>query len=540
MSYLETIQNLSTDPEGLERAYGQAVKAGAQAEFAEAVEGQYSQSGDNLLLAAWHYRLAYAARQVKGRVIQWGWALPVGLLNGLLLWLLSDTNRFTLETVVPQSGENFFLIPLVLLLAAPITGLAMALFLTLAGRRPWAPVLGVAVGLALAIGYVLLTFRQILPIPFQEQYLSLMALHIGLLSWAGVGLVALGGARDAANRFAVLLKSLETAVVAGLLGGAWGIFVAITFGLFSALNIELTDAITRLLIAGGGGVVVVVALALVYDPARKPVEQPFDEGLSKLVALLLRLLLPLAVVMLAVYLGFIPFNWRAPLYNREVLITFNALLFAVIGLLLGATPARDGELGEKGQTWLRRGVIALAALALVISLYAMAAIIYRTVNDRLTPNRLVFIGWNVVNILILAALLIGQARAARARTERPRWVGAVHRAFAWGALLYIAWSLLALVALPWLFRGDFATIGKLPLSVQGMVAYNAPPVLLKCDSSPHVYLLEGGEKHWVKDIPTFTAQGFTWDSVRIVPCGDLAAVPVGVPIPSDAGSPVGE
>jgi hypothetical protein len=535
MSYLETVRNLSADPEGLERAYGQAVRSGAEAEFAEAIEGQYAQSGENLLLAAWHYRFAYAAKQVKGRVIQWGWALPVGLLNGLLLWLLSDGERFTLETVVPQSGDDFFLIPLVTLLAAPITALAMALFLTLAGKRPWVRIGGAAVGLALAIGYVLLTFRQILPIPFQQQYVSLMALHIGLLSWAAVGLVALGGERDAANRFAVMFKSLETAIVAALLGGAWGIFTAITFGLFAALNVEVSEPMMRLFVAGGGGMVAIVALALTYDPARKPVDQPFDEGLSKLVALLLRLLLPLAVVVLAVYLCFIPFNWRAPLYNREVLITFNALLFAVIGLLLGATPVREDELGERGRLWLRRGVIALAALALVISLYALAAILYRTLNDRLTPNRLVFVGWNVVNIVILAALLIGQARA-----NRGSWVAAVHHAFARGAVLYIAWSLLALVALPWLFRGDFAAIGKLPFSVQGIVAYNAPPVLLKCEGSPHVYLLEGGEKRWVKDIPTFTAEGFTWDMVRSVPCADLDAVPVGAPIPVDAGAPVGE
>lgn len=532
MSYLETVRNLSADPEGLERAYGQAVKSGAEAAFAEAIDGQYAQSGENLLLAAWHYRLATAARQVKGRVIQWGWALPVGLLNGLLLWLLSDGERFTLQTVVPQSGDDFFLLPLITLLAAPVTALAMALFLTLAGKRSWVRVAVVTVGLALAIGYVLLAFRQILPIPFQQQYVGLMALHIGLLSWAAAGLVALGGERDAASRFAVLLKSLETAVVAGLLGGAWGIFTAITFGLFAALNIEVSQGVMRLLIAGGGGVAAIVALALTYDPLRKPVEQPFDEGLSRLVALLLRLLLPLAVVMLAVYLCFIPFNWRAPLYNREVLITFNALLFAVIGLLLGATPVRDGELGETGRLWLRRGVIALAALALVISLYALAAILYRTLNDRLTPNRLVFVGWNVVNIAILAALLIGQVR-----TERGRWVSAVHRAFAWGAVLYIAWSLLALVALPWLFRGDFAGMSKLPLSIQGVVAYYAPPVLLKCDGSPHVYLLDGGEKRWVKDIPTFTAEGFTWDMVRRVPCSELDAVPVGEPIPADAGAP---
>jgi hypothetical protein len=112
----------------------------------------------------------------------------------------------------------------------------------------------------------------------------------------------------------------------------------------------------------------------------------------------MRLLLPLTVGVLLVYLAFIPFNWREPFQNREVLVIFNAMLFAVIALLVGATPVQGGDLNERGQTWLRRGVIALAALALLVSLYALAAILYRTAIDRMTPNRLAFIGWNVVNI----------------------------------------------------------------------------------------------------------------------------------------------
>ncbi|MCU0508335.1 MAG: hypothetical protein MUC34_08025, partial [Anaerolineae bacterium] len=516
MSYLEIVRNLSADPEGLERVYGQAVRSGAEAEFAEALEGHYAQAGDNLLLAAWHYRLAYAAKQAKGRVIQWGWALPVGLLNGLLLWLLSDTERFAIEINNPITGQPHYLFPAVLLLLGPLTAAALSLFLTLAGNRQWPTALAAVLGMAAALGYALLTVGQVLPRAFQEQYLGLMALHLALLGWAAVGLVALGRSRDASNRFAFLFKSLEAFVVAGLLGAAWGLFTLITFGLFAALGIIPSMVTQRLFVAGGGGLIAVIAVALVYDPKARPVDQPFDEGLSKLVALLLRLLLPLAVIMLAVYLAFIPFNWREPFDNRSILVAFNALLFAVIGLLLGATPVREDDLSVRGQRWLRRGIIALAALALIISLYAMAAIVYRTLNDRLTPNRLVFVGWNIVNIVILAALLIGQAR-----TERVHWISALHRAFARGALLYVGWALVALLALPWLFRGDIAAVKELPLRVQEIVWEYPPPVLLKCERSPHVYLLEGNEKRWVKDIPTFTAEGFTWDMVQEVSCGEI-------------------
>ena len=94
MSYLSTIQRFAENPEELELTYQQAVKAGEQAAFAEAVEAQYAASSANLLLAAWHYRLTCATAEVKKRVIAWGWALPLGVLNGLLLWLLSDDQRF--------------------------------------------------------------------------------------------------------------------------------------------------------------------------------------------------------------------------------------------------------------------------------------------------------------------------------------------------------------------------------------------------------------------------------------------------------------
>jgi len=534
MTYLQTIQRSITNPEELELAYQQAIKSGAEKEFAEALETGYAQASDNLLLAAWHYRLLHAAARIKGRVIAWGWALPLGVLNGLLLWLLSDDERFRLEIVSPLTGATSYnLVPLVVLLTAPISAALIALFLTLAGQRAWRRALAGGLGLAAGAAYVLLLFPRLWPRVFQQQYVGLMVLHLALLAWAAAGIVALARRADQANRFAFLVKSLEAVVVGGLLAIAGGLFTAITFGLFDALGIQPPEVVMRLFAAGGGGLIVIVAAALVYDPRATPLEQSFDEGLSKLVALLLRLLLPLTVGVLLVYLGFIPFNWRQPFENRDVLMIFNAMLFAVIALLMGATPVRQTDLGERAQTWLRRGIIALAALALLVSLYALSAIIYRTVNDHLTPNRLLFSGWNVVNIIILAVLLIHQARAGRSR-----WLPAMHRAFALGIALYLIWSVVGVLVPPWLFRGDPGDVAGLPVSIQRIAFDQPPPILLKCPLSPHIYLLERGQKRWVKDIPTFEAQGYRWNDVaQYVTCEDLRSVPDGETIPPGSGPP---
>ena len=182
---------------------------------------------------------------------------------------------------------------------------------------------------------------------------------------------------------------------------------------------------------------------------------------------------------------------------------------------------------ERAQTWLRRGVIALAALALLVSLYALAAILYRTVNGHLTPNRLLFIGWNVVNIVILAVLLIRQVQGGAAR-----WLPAMHRTFAIGTVLYLVWAVAGLVAPPWLFRGDPAQAAGLPPRIQQIVFDRPEPILLKCPTSPHIYLLEAGQKRWVKDIPTFEAEGYRWSDVtELVTCADLRSVPDGETIP---------
>ena len=282
----------------------------------------------------------------------------------------------------------------------------------------------------------------------------------------------------------------------------------------------------------GGGLIAIIAVVLVYDPTVPPAEQSFDEGLSKVAALLMRLILPLTVGVLLVYLAFIPFNWRQPFENRDVLAIFNAMLFAVIALLVGATPVHGAELSEKLKTWLRRGAIALAFLALLVSLYALAAIIYRTASYRLSPNRLLLIGWNLVNIAILVVLLIGQAR-----TGRQAWLRSMHRTFAIGAALYVAWSIAGLLAVPWLFRSQPAEVAGLPDSILQVVYIRAEPIVLKCYASPHIYLLQGNQKRWIKDIPTFEAEGYRWSDISFVPCPDLRLVPDGETIPPGSGPP---
>ena len=530
MSYHDTVSALAQDAEQMEQVYHAALKAGETDAFKEAIDDSYRSAPENLLYAAWFHRLKHAAAQARGYVVAWAWVIPLAVINGLLFWWLS-ADRFMIAIEGIRGIERDFM-PAIFILAASLSALFVLIYLTGVGRKRWRLSALIGIFLLAAGAYVLLTYPQTGPVPFQEQYLTLMALHLPLLAWAGVGACLIARHRDPANRFSFLIKSLEVFVLGGLFIMAGGLFTAITFGLFEALDVDLPEVVQRLFIAGGGGLIPVVATAVIYNPTLPPAGQAFDKGLGKLVALLMRILLPLTLLVLLVYLAFIPANFRAPFENRDVLIIYNGMLFAVVALVVGATPVSLADIAPGLRRWLRLGIIAVAALALIVSLYALAAILYRTFLDRLTPNRLAFIGWNVVNIGLLFLVLLLQARAGEGR-----WLQRLYSAYSAGTVAYAVWTLAVILAIPWVFGIDQGEVQALPEKVQEVIYEKPPPILLKCSGSPHIYLLENGEKRWIDTIETFNDRGYVWRDVQHIGCDDLRSIPDGVPIPANAGPP---
>jgi len=148
-----------------------------------------------------------------------------------------------------------------------------------------------------------------------------------------------------------------------------------------------------------------------------------------------------------------PFNFMEPFRNRDVLIIYNGMLFAVMGLLIGATPAHAGDLSGRQQTLLRVGILTVAALAVVASLHALSATVYRTFADQptllagVTINRVTIIGWNSINIGILATLIVRLVRPGAAG-----WVDAVQSLFSRATVAYVVWTAFLLLAIPLIFN----------------------------------------------------------------------------------------
>lgn len=447
------------DPKSLEDLY-QTAKAGGEVEqFASEVIKRHQAAPENLLLSAWYYRLQaentpgaavlpvpVLPQEAKGAVqqargINWRLAIALSAALSVVYWVLTgDTSK---------SSSTF---PGIFLLWAPLAACAILAFLVIAsrGRRssmnikffatlPGAVVITFAVLAVTAYSYWMAG-------PTHDTFRLVALLHLPVLAWAGILLYIVGPGSNDANRFAALVKSAEIVLTGGIFLGAAMAFVAITIGLFGAIGVNFPEPVLRFMFVGVAGLIPVVAVALAYDPALSPAEQRFDQGLPKLILSIARMILPFALAVGVVYIFFIPWNFSRPYEIRDVLIVYDAMLFGVMGLLLFATPLNAADVPERWRANLRRGILALAVMAVLVSLYALSAAVYRTWIGNLTMNRFTIIGWNVINIALLCLFLFRQLR--RGQTG---WIPATQAVFRVGLLAYGVWTTILLIALPILF-----------------------------------------------------------------------------------------
>jgi hypothetical protein len=290
-----------------------------------------------------------------------------------------------------------------------------------------------------------------------DQLALLSAIHLPALTWLVMGVVVLGRVGDPLERFAAVVKSIEVLVTGAIYAGVVGIFSGVTIGLLTALQVKIPPAVVQGAFSFLVGLVPVLAVASVYDPGLRPSAQRFGAGVTRIFFIAARLILPLTLLVLLLVAAVIPTRFGILSENRGTLLIFNAMLFAVMLLIVGATPLHAGDLAPRPGAWLRRGIVALAFLAAVIGTYAFAAVLSRTAQGGLTPNRVTVIGWNVVNLITLLLLLLRQLRAGR-----EGWVRALHTAFGHGLALYALWSAFVLVALPHLARAAHWPMSAVP------------------------------------------------------------------------------
>ena len=444
MTLKNQIERARGDAAGLERLYRQALAAGDEPAFREAITQCAEEHPEDLLFLAWAYRLDVRSppdvTEPEGRIVtqsqtrRWWTAVAASVILGILYVFFAGG-----KPPVPIPGEAN---PLFWIGWAPLTAMGILFYLTVADRAGerirWHGGPAIAI-VPIAVYTALIAWNRTDPLAI------LIALHLPFVAWAAVGVGSVLGRPDPVRQgYAFLVKSLETVLTGGIYFGAGVLFLGLTHGIFAALGIKLSQAFLRTAAAWGIGVIPILALANIYDPTAAPVAQSWDTGLARVLRILTRLILPLALGVLAVYIfWFIPAYFWRPFQEREVLVVYNATIMAILVLLTAVVAGPDEQRSPRQDAILRYAVLLLGMLTLLLNVYALTVIVSRTFAFGLTPNRYAVLGWNVVTLLILAAVVIPLWKA---RSEQ--WVPALRESIARVSVLAVAWALWVLLGLP--------------------------------------------------------------------------------------------
>lgn len=440
------IEQFRDAPEGLERLFRDAKNAGDLHDFKRALAEIFADSPDDLLLAAWAYRLDLQPVASDGKdtaIDQWAsrrWpvAIVISLCLGFIYAYFADATMYNTYPASPNprldAAWSWFG-------WAPAAAWATLAYLALVDGRPERRRFYLYTGLGVA-GLALVAASLFWGA--EGDIHNLVVLHLPFLVWAMVGAgLSLGVRQPARQFFSYIVKSIEVLLTAFIYLFAGMIFTGLTLGIFSVLGVNLPERWQILIPGWGVGVIPVIAVASVYVANRPPVRQDLGAGPASILRVVARLILPLAIGVLVVYAGFVATNFWRPFREREVLLVYNATVLALIALLTYVVPGPDEETGRTQSKWLHSGLLAASVLTFLLNSYSLAALVSRAVNSGLTPNRHAGLGWNVATLLMLGILIWSLLRS-----DPDSWPESFSRWFGRAIALTFAWSLWVIFVLP--------------------------------------------------------------------------------------------
>lgn len=426
--YPRQILERAEDPRELEALYREDARA-----FGEALPEALRTRPESLVLQAWEARLAPALpggdavpggdtgappshpEEARGR---WIWltvvlSLGAGTLVKLPEWFDWDLNEMLF----------FRNVPLIIMGA-----IGLFFCLRISERRRW-------IGF-LILGGVLPILGNLYPADGNSNTAVLTSIHLAFVGWSVLAVLFMGErSRSAQGRLDYLEWNGELTVYTGIILCGGVVLTAITFGLFTFLDVDIFEWYFENVVVYGLVASPIVATLLVEE---------FTGKKFRLGPLISRVFTPLFVATVVFYLVTAFATEKTPYQERESLIAINILLIVVLALCILNTADRKPDAPPRFYDYLN---FILLALTLVADIIALSAIVYRFSEYGLSPNRLTVL---VANLLIFIHLLgillsfLGFLRQKRSFETVRRWI-------TFYLPVYFIWAVIVAFLFPFLF-----------------------------------------------------------------------------------------
>lgn len=278
-------------------------------------------------------------------------------------------------------------------------------------------------------------YINLLPGGTDNDTFLLACIHLPLFLWSLLGFAYSGGYRNADQKLDFLRFNGDFAIMTGLILIAGALFSAMTFGLFSLIQIDIEEFYSGYIALWGASAAPIVATYLIQ----------VNPGLvNKVSPVIARIFTPLVLVTLVTYLAAVIYTGKDPYNDRQFLLIFNLLLIAVMGIILFSMAGTAKDAGNRLQVVL---LLLLSVATILVNGVALSAIVFRMSEWGITPNRVAVLGGNLlilVNLLIVTYQLFSLL-------QKKNDLNLVTRSIAGYVPAYGCWAFVVVFILPVIF-----------------------------------------------------------------------------------------
>lgn len=280
-------------------------------------------------------------------------------------------------------------------------------------------------------------YINFLPNDNKSDTLALACIHLPLFIWTVLGFSFVGNTRKDYRRWLDFLKyNGDCIVITTIILIAGIVLTFISLGLFSMIDLNIEDFYLRYVVVWGIAASPIVGTYLVLTN---------PQLVSRVSPVIAKVFTPLVLVTLIVYLVAVMGTGKDPFHDRDFLLVFNILLIAVMAIILFSIVATSKQDGSNIGLFL---LLSLAVVTVIVNGTALSAIVYRTSEWGISPNRLAVLGSNILIMSHLLVLTYGLFRTIRNRSR----IVFVEKSIAYFLPLYGLWTIFVTFTFPLLFN----------------------------------------------------------------------------------------
>ncbi len=409
----EIIQNIN-NPKHLELLYRQNKTA-----FANAFNAIYNDIKDQAPAQIWNERLNF-----KEGDFTWGnkneiiFIVIASLISGLIAKMPSFLG---IEFDTYLSKNIGFIV-------FPMLGFYFAWKQRLSKNKYIVPIL-------LFIGSAV--FINLLPNNEKSATIVLAAIHLPILLWAIAGYLFIGGKfKDAPKKISFLQFNGNFIVMTALIFAAGMLFSGITIALFELLGLNIAQNYFEQVAVWGLAAIPMLSTYLIQNN---------PQLVNKISPIIARIFTPLVLVTLFVFLCTLFYTGKNIYADRNFLLLFNALLIAVMAIILFSLTTTVHQGKSKIQLIL---LFSLSLLTIIANGIAVSAIVIRLNEFGFSPNRIAVIGANLLMFIHLVFVALALFKNINGKST----IDSVEVAIAKFIPVYAIWAAFIIFIMPFIFN----------------------------------------------------------------------------------------